>query len=223
MRQAAPDVWALEATPNPHTFLIQTNGRWVLIDAGYPWQARRVLREVQEKTNPLDGILLTHHDLDHIGALSLLQREMGTPVYVHAADLPFFDGARKEPARKNALSKLGRILTRPPRDLRPLDEMPFAEITAVWTPGHTPGHTIYRYGDLVFTGDMFFNHAGRGLENLWQYHGDYKAAASSLRNVAAMREVTFLPAHGEPLRATETAAAELQALADSLDAAAKGP
>lgn len=218
MKQFARDVWSLISTPDPHTFLINTDGKWVLIDAGYPWQAKRLLREIQTMTKHLDGILLTHHDLDHIGALGLLQREMGAPVYVHSLDRPFFDGARKLPARKNTMGKVAGLFSRRPKDIRLLEDSPFEHIQAVWMPGHTPGHTIFQYRDLVFAGDMFFNRAGRGLENLWQYHGDFQQTADSLEQLAAIQNVTWVPSHGVPLAASPESSESLRQLAKELRA-----
>lgn len=217
VKEIAKNVWRPDATPGAHTFLIYTQGHWALIDAGFPWEAKKLLQEVRAMTDRLDGILLTHHDVDHIGGLDLLQRKLGAPVYVHPLDRPFFDGAKKEPAKKNAMNKAAGLIIRTPSDMRPLDEQPFTEMEAVWMPGHTPGHSIFRLNDLVFVGDMFKNEAGSGPENLWEYHGDLQRTAESLRQLASMRDVTWLPAHGEPLRATNETGALLVRLAEAME------
>lgn len=202
MKEIADGVWAPGATPSSHTFLIHADGAWVLVDSGYPWQKRRLLAAVRSRTDHLDGIVLTHHDLDHIGGAALLQKSFDAPVFVHRLDRPYFDGAPKEPPAKNRMARLAGFVTRRPADIRVLEEMPFAFLKPVWLPGHTPGHTVFCFRDLVFSGDMFSNRTGEGLQNLWGYHGRPEETADSLKLLADMSDVTFLPAHGEAVRAS---------------------
>lgn len=216
MKEIAENVWSLESAPDPHAFLLCTEGKWILLDAGYPWQKGRLLREVQSRTQQLDAIVLTHHDLDHVGGAALLQKHFGAPVYLHEADHPFFCGARKKPAGKDRMHRRTRWLIRTPADVRPLDPAALGGLEAIWLPGHTPGHTAFRFRDMVFCGDMFFNRAGKGFENLWNYHGDFAATADSLDRLAEMQDVLLVPAHGEAVRLTKETAGELHRLSEAL-------
>lgn len=147
-----------------------------------------------------------------------LQKAFGAPIYVHTLDQPYFDGARKVPERKRAGDALLRVVTGKPQRLLSMEEMDIPGFEWFPAPGHTPGHTVFRFQRVIFSGDLFSN-VGRP-ENMWKYHGDVDRAGRSLIAAAQMEGDLFCPAHGEPLEASPEAREELRRLGYELRAAA---
>jgi glyoxylase-like metal-dependent hydrolase (beta-lactamase superfamily II) len=83
------------------------------------------------------GILQTHGHPDHVQALRELKERLGVPVYAHPGD--------DYPVR----------IDRPVEDG---DEIAFGNrsVTALATPGHTPGGTCYLSGGHLIAGDTLF-------------------------------------------------------------------
>ena len=216
MEQIGEHAWRPEATRGSHTFLLQAEENWILIDTGYPHETARLIAELETKTRKLDGIFLTHHDFDHIGGAARLQKRFGAPVCLHSLDIPFFHGARKEPRGKNAAGLLSRLTAGTPHNLLPLEKISGEKIEWFWMPGHTPGHCIFRFEDLLFTGDLFANPGEP--ENMWKYHEDFAETGKSLAKTAEMTASVFCPAHGELLPATKGSRERLADLAAALTA-----
>ncbi len=57
----------------------------ILVDSGFPAQLEK-FREAFEKVNlslnKLNVVILTHHDIDHIGSLASIQKELTRPAKV---------------------------------------------------------------------------------------------------------------------------------------------
>src|SRR5438128_3976849 len=59
---------------------------WVLVDAGMPMSAHKILRAAEERFGPgarPRSIVLTHGHFDHVGALETLVEAWDVPVYAH--------------------------------------------------------------------------------------------------------------------------------------------
>ena len=144
--------------------LIVTDDGVVLVDTGVPRGAKRIdraLRELGKEIGDVTAVLLTHHHLDHIGAVADVRRRSGARVFAHAADAPGITGVN-QPAEPKGLAKLVvRLIGRPePTKLDQLitgdESTPLPGLTAVHTPGHTRGHVSYlldRAGGVLFAGD----------------------------------------------------------------------
>src|SRR5659263_82667 len=69
----------------------------ILVDAGFPGQLPQI-REAFEKAgvsfDKLNMVILTHHDIDHIGSLSALLKEKPNNISVlaHEEEKPYING-----------------------------------------------------------------------------------------------------------------------------------
>lgn len=84
-------------------------------------------------------ILLTHGHHDHVGSVEALRKKYGAKLMMNAADAEQFGMGPDE-----TYTDFGTFT---------LDDMAFETI---FTPGHTPGSTVIRLGDMLFTGDTLF-------------------------------------------------------------------
>jgi hydroxyacylglutathione hydrolase len=123
----------------------------VAIDPGFePARVHEILDAAEKR---LAAVLLTHAHLDH--ALSAGEFAGDTvPVFVHPEDAVAFE----DPERWNGGSPYQLA---PVKDLRTMGDREVLEFAGfrieVWhTPGHTPGHCVFRTDAKVFSGDLVF-------------------------------------------------------------------
>ncbi len=144
------------------------DGDVTLIDAGMPNAADDIRAEIDAagySVADIDRILVTHFDIDHVGALAHL--ECDAPIYALDPDASFLDGSRKSPLtnHKGLLQRVLDVwLTRPDRPVRRLDDgETIGGFSVAHTPGHTPGHAVYVHEALEvgFLGDMVRAENGR--------------------------------------------------------------
>lgn len=125
----------------------------VLIDPGA--EPEQLLAMVHESGAVLDAIWLTHAHIDHIGAIAGVRREWPVPVHLHPADLPLYERA----AAQAALYGLPFEQPDPPdAQLADGDVLTVGALRfdVLHTPGHAPGHVVFRSGDTIFGGDLLF-------------------------------------------------------------------
>lgn len=136
----------------------------VLVDAGYPGQVSDFCEAIEKTGVPfdkLDKVILTHQDIDHIGSLLSIQKEINDKVEVlaHEEEKAYIQGD-KCPIK---LAQLAAKLDSLPEAMKDLyyklksgfenckvkvdevladgQELPYCGgITVIHTPGHTPGH-----------------------------------------------------------------------------------
>jgi hydroxyacylglutathione hydrolase len=114
-----------------------------LVDPGDEFE--KIVRRVGKLR--VTKILLTHTDLDHIGALDAAREAFRAPVYVHPAEL-------ERPKHPEAPSHTIE-------GTRPLHEGQHLRIgthyvTTYEVPGHSPGHVAFRFDERALVGDAIF-------------------------------------------------------------------
>ena len=179
----------------------------LLIDTGIPGQSARLLKELNHclstNRNQLDAIFLTHHDVDHVGNLVSVQQTYPVSAYIHPNDLPFATGSKHRPGMK----RLVELSTNLSAFCADCDSYDLIRIAA---PGHTPGHTIFQYGEFLFVGDLFKTKNGKPISMGHAMDWDDSEMAKSVGLVLSMDIRWLCPAHGEPLLYTKTVQDELE-------------
>jgi glyoxylase-like metal-dependent hydrolase (beta-lactamase superfamily II) len=206
--ELAPNVWQLPLLPlhGVNAYLVGE----VLVDAGTPWTARRLLEELAGR--PLAAHLLTHAHPDHQGATAALCAARGVPLWCSAGDRVAAETADFSAAwrgrRRQALFRAANLLGGPghrvARTLHEGDRV--ADFVVVETPGHTPGHvSLWRGADrVVILGDAASHRnplsLSPGLREPSRFvTRDPRENRRSLRRIAALRPRLVCFGHGPPL------------------------
>ena len=181
----------------------------VLVDAGWPWSAGRVLRQIE--TRSVSTHVLTHAHADHVGGSSKVKEKLGVPLWCPAEDVRAAENG--EPARApHQNSPVRKIIPDPPavkvdRALNEGDEVAGFKVLDV--PGHSPGHIAYwRESDrTLIAGDVCFNlHPLTGIPGLREPPDvltyDPALNREAIRKVAELEPRLTLFGHGPPLRDT---------------------
>lgn len=180
--------------------------------------------------NDLYGVLVTHHHRDHLGLAAQVHESSGAWVALHPADTAVLRRFRADEAAVSAEQRLARSLAGLVTAGAPADEiaalraqasrqpwpapfLPDREVTdgaladvpgrtlrALWTPGHSPGHTcFYLEGERrLLAGDHLLPgitpHIGLGDSD--RDHADPLADfLASLERLTALDVDEVLPAH----------------------------
>jgi hydroxyacylglutathione hydrolase len=152
------DVRAFTVGPfQENTFILRRDGadKALVIDPGD--EAEKLLGALEQLGANVEAILITHTDIDHVGAVAPLARATGAPVY----------------CPKLEVQRLADIMGHAPMPgLGPYEgydadhtveggeELTLADmrIEVVATPGHTEGHVTYAFPDekVIASGDVLF-------------------------------------------------------------------
>jgi hydroxyacylglutathione hydrolase len=178
-----------------NTFLISQDGsdRAVLIDPGD--EPDLLLGGIQQEGVTLDAILITHTDVDHVGAVAPVARATGAPVYCpkleveRLADimghLPMPGLGPYEGYQADETVEGGERL-----------ELAGFDIEVVFTPGHTEGHVTYAFpeGPAIASGDVLFQSSVGRTD---RPNGDHETLMRSIATLLDRypEETTVLPGH----------------------------
>ena len=156
----------------------EASGEAVVIDPGD--EPSRILRALDAMRVRPVALLHTHAHFDHVTASGPVHEATGAPIRLHAADFPLYDALPQQAALFGLDASAPRPPDRPLKDGETIRFGPWA-ITAIHTPGHTPGSTCFRLesdAPVLFSGDTLFRRS-IGRTDLWG--GDTEAILSSIR------------------------------------------
>lgn len=154
--------------------------------------AKSILHAVSEEKLTVKYVLLTHAHFDHILAVHDVLEATGAQFVCPEADTWLL-------CRDNMgqFCSLARNYVQDTPDILAKEgtEITLGGMTAVYmsTPGHTPGSSVIRIGDCLFTGDTLFRHeCGRcDLEG-----GDFSAMLRSLKRLSELEgDYKVFPGH----------------------------
>lgn len=111
-----------------------------IIDPGY--NPRVFMDFIKKNKLRLQGILLTHHHYDHVGAVDKIKSTYECPVYLHRRDCDMYKG------QVDVYMEDGDTI-----------DLDGEKIVVINTPGHTEGSVCFfsSKSKLAFTGDTIFN------------------------------------------------------------------
>lgn len=141
--------------------------------------AKSILHAVNEEKLNVKYVLLTHAHFDHILAAHEVLEATGAQYVVPEKDTWLL--SRDNMGQFRGLAR-NYVQDTPDILANEGTEVTFGGMTATYmaTPGHTPGSSVIRIGDCLFTGDTLFRHeCGRcDLEG-----GDFSAMLRSLKRL----------------------------------------
>lgn len=154
--------------------------------------AQSILKAAESEKVALKYVLVTHGHFDHILAVHEVVEKTGAKLVCPKGDLWLLHQESMGEFRSFA-----RNFVETPVDVQAEEgtEVSFGGMTAHYmnTPGHTPGSSVIRVGDVLFTGDTLFRHeCGRcDLEG-----GDFKLMLKSLKRLHDLPgDYKVLPGH----------------------------
>jgi glyoxylase-like metal-dependent hydrolase (beta-lactamase superfamily II) len=195
------NVYMLDSAMGSHVFLLKAEDN-MLIDTGLPGLSGRILTELRSLgalPESIKAILLTHHDVDHTSNAKSLQVITQAKLWAPEEDVPYILGEKNRPGFKRVLSSIVR-LQKPVIDGRYTPDQHFGELKAIHAPGHTPGHTIFQYRNVLFTGDLFQIINGK-LQLLPGFmNWDVKEVKKSIALLKSLEFEWLCPSHGRPVQ-----------------------
>jgi hydroxyacylglutathione hydrolase len=150
----------------------------VVIDPGD--EPERILRALEAARLKPVALLHTHAHFDHIGGSRRVKEATAAPIRLHPADRPLYDALPDQAALFGLTADAPAELDAPLSDGEIVGFGRHA-LTAIHTPGHTPGSTCFRLdGDrpMLFSGDTLFRRSV-GRTDLWG--GDTETILASIR------------------------------------------
>ena len=200
MRLVADAVYQLRGFPPDaiNVYLVED----VLVDAGTPRAARRILDQVRNR--PVSAHALTHAHPDHCGSSHAVCEALGAPLWCGADDAR---AAETGEIPRNDTRLARHVLARlPPPDPHPVDRRlhegdEVAGFRVLDVPGHSVGHiAFWRESDrTLICGDVYFN-VPRLREPLAGLTYDVARNRESMRRLAELEPALVLFGHGPPLR-----------------------
>lgn len=167
-------------------------GEVAVVDAGFDPDA--IIDRVRALGGPLRWILATHAHYDHVCGVVDVQRALGGVFALHPDDRFLLD----------MLNEQGAAFGLPPVEVPNVDHdladggriaLGDSVLDVIHTPGHSPGHVVFRHGDVLLGGDLLF--AGSiGRTDL--PGGSFEQLADSVhtRVFPLGDDVRVLPGHG---------------------------
>ena len=194
------DVVLFESMKVAHAYLV-LGQEITLIDTGIPGSWRTIVKGLENlsiRPSMITNILITHHDVDHIGSAAKLQELTGAELWASQEDIPVIMGEEERPGFKKHLKHIFRL--KKPAHMRAiLPQQTIGGIRAIPTPGHTKGHLCFLYKDILFAGDLFENKEDVLVPLRRRMNWDMDRLMQSIRAVANMPFRLICPAHGKPV------------------------
>jgi len=194
----------------------------ILVDAGFPGQLPQIREEVEKVGvvfEKLNMVILTHHDIDHIGSLAAILKGMPDKVCVlaHEEEKPYITG-EKVPlkvagleANIASLSEEMKVMyekikvafqnckVNVDKTLIDGEELPCCGgIKVIFTPGHTLGHIcLYlKQSKTLIAGDMLRIEGGNLIKVDPSINFDEDLSIKSLKKLTKYDIETVICYHG---------------------------
>ena len=202
-----PGVHWIKTVRGGNAFLLADQEGLVLVDAGLPGSADKVLRYVRSlgrSPEELRSIVITHAHPDHFGGAAKLRKQTGAEIRVHRDDVGYdAQGAPHILLRGSPMGLGTRLFPKVPVDRLLEDEevVPIlGGLRVLHSPGHTPGSVclLLERHEALFTGDMLLT-TGRRFSRPLPFPGtNVQDYWRSLHGLTSLEFQAALPGHGRP-------------------------
>jgi glyoxylase-like metal-dependent hydrolase (beta-lactamase superfamily II) len=228
-----------------HPTLLWDQEEAILVDAGLPGQVaqfREAMEEAGVAFTKLSKVIITHHDMDHIGSLSSIVNASPHPIQVlaHEKEKPYIqtelpplrliqikaqlDSLPEE--RRHQMKALYDALNDNYRSFKASVDKTVADgqelvccggITVIYTPGHTPGHiSLYLNQHKILIAGDSMNVEDQALVPAPRFTiVDTQLAAQSLAKLTQYDIETVICYHGGLFRGN--ASQRIAAIANAYD------
>jgi len=205
-----------------HPTLVVDETNVLLIDTGLPTQMTELEHELKRlgfELNQITAILITHHDMDHMGnLLKLKTRVPHIEVFAHREEIPYIDGTLThlkiqdvETSHKVLLSDqqawfdhlkstFPTLVCRVDTGLEDHDVLDIAGgLEVIATPGHTLGHIClyHRLTKTLIAGDALTLNDGIISGPNPRFTHDIQQAFDSLQKLAVLDISNIILYHGD--------------------------
>ncbi len=202
--------------------LLCDNDTVILVDTGNPGQLPQI-REAIEQTgvafDRLNMVIVTHHDIDHIGCLSSIRKELPDSIKVlaHKEEKAYIQGEKRpikltlfENNRNSMPEEMKAIYEKVKAGYRNCrsnvdktladgEELPYCGgINVIHTPGHTLGHIclyLQKFKTLI-AGDALFVESGMLVKPPSFINFDMDLCIKSLKKLTEYNIETVVCYHG---------------------------
>jgi glyoxylase-like metal-dependent hydrolase (beta-lactamase superfamily II) len=194
----------------------------ILVDAGYPGQLTQIQEAIEKagvSFDKLNMVILTHHDIDHMGSLSAILKAMpdGIKVLAHEEEKPYINGEKLPlkvaglEAKLNSLPENMKVMyekiktafqnckVNVDKTLIDGDELPYCGgIKIIFTPGHTLGHIcLYlKQSKTLIAGDLLCVVGGNLMKTDPSLNFDTDLSIKSLKKLTEYDIETVICYHG---------------------------
>ena len=168
-------------------FLLVQGQAALLIDPGD--EAALVVDAMTRHGVRPSAILVTHGHYDHVGAVAALAEQYGVRVYAGADDIDEGGAGSLSEASHYRIDPGPSVVALSGEQRLPL---PIA-VTAIPTPGHSPGSYTFVADSHLFCGDLLENTGKPALNAIMD---DPAAASTSLEQLKDLGIRTVYPGHG---------------------------
>ena len=195
------DVYALDSTKGNYAYLI-LGEEIVIIDTGRPGQGKGILNDLKSmniEPQDIKHILITHHDVDHVGSAAFLQQATGAKIWVSKEDIPYICGEKNREGLKRFISFIVKIKKPETMNSYPKDQK-IEDIEIIPTPGHTPGHVCLLYNGILFIGDLFRTSNGKISPMKSFMNWNDSILRESMTKIDNYDFKWICSAHGEPIK-----------------------
>lgn len=213
LEEVIDGVYMLKRMMGSNVFLIPGKPS-VMIDAGFPFDAGRVLKQILGNGyDPPDLLIATHYHLDHTGSMLHLKQMLGSKVAAHDNDSGYIEGKQKhEVFRVDAPRRAYYRLLTPFFRNKSVDvDVKLKEGDVIDCLGglkviHIPGHTVgsialyQKERGIIFTGDTIRNENGVLEGPPLQFTPEPERSYFNIRyKICELPFEIIMPGHGNPV------------------------